>query len=472
MNFIAFSRPKTAPGAAVPGAARRVAALSRRKLAMLASLALFAGGLGRAATNQGLDQCSAELSDSPVAVSLVDQERFRQIALQAQELYRPRVAIPDAAQAIAVPAGAQEGAASRMPTTARNHPSSLASDGCGHQVLLAGAFLLAAALVFRTVAPHLAAWANARFNPWVLAPAAAAGLSSKTRVEEVAFSEFQAAFRLEASPAPRTPPFACGSSLARMAGCFGEGSPRLDCAPAEASFGLAPEHLDPLRRLLQEIGRTNNEAARHEMLVNLHDQIRALRDQASRAELLPVRQLTSALEGFLEQLTGKPGNVTSARLRTLASGLDLLDELCSPGLETGLAASSPFRFLVVDDDRISRHALSFALNRALNQPDLAEDGERALPLASRQPYDVIFLDVQMPGMGGFELCPRIHNTVPNRVTPVVFVTCHSDLNSRAQSTLSGGDDFIPKPFLTSEIAVKALTFALRGRRQKLRAARP
>jgi CheY-like chemotaxis protein len=89
----------------------------------------------------------------------------------------------------------------------------------------------------------------------------------------------------------------------------------------------------------------------------------------------------------------------------------------------------------------------------------------ALILASQHAYDVIFLDVQMPGMDGFELCSKIHETLLNRSTPVVFVTSQSDFGGRAQSILSGGSDLMAKPFLTFEITVKALTFILRGRLQ-------
>ena len=147
----------------------------------------------------------------------------------------------------------------------------------------------------------------------------------------------------------------------------------------------------------------------------------------------------------------------------MAGGVDLLEDLCKPGLKADLLTNPPLRLLTVDDDLISRKAVALALRKALNQPDLAENGELALALANKQSYDVIFLDVQMPGMDGFELCAKIHETAPNRTTPVVFVTCQSDFDARAQSILSGGSDLIGKPFLTFEITVKALTLALRGR---------
>jgi CheY-like chemotaxis protein len=131
-----------------------------------------------------------------------------------------------------------------------------------------------------------------------------------------------------------------------------------------------------------------------------------------------------------------------------------------------LVSNPPIRLLAVDDDSISRHAVSFGLRKALNKPDLAENGEAALALASQIAYDVIFLDVQMPGMNGFETCAKIHATEVNRATPIVFVTCQSDFDARAKSTLSGGNDLIGKPFLIFEITVKALTLAFRGRLQR------
>jgi DNA-binding response OmpR family regulator len=126
-------------------------------------------------------------------------------------------------------------------------------------------------------------------------------------------------------------------------------------------------------------------------------------------------------------------------------------------------SNPPVRLLAVDDEALSRHAVSFALKKAFAKPDLAENGEAAMALVSHIKYDAIFLDVQMPGMDGFETCKKIHGTELNRLTPVVFVTCHSDFDARAKSTLSGGIDLIGKPFRTFEITVKALTLVFRGR---------
>jgi CheY-like chemotaxis protein len=179
-----------------------------------------------------------------------------------------------------------------------------------------------------------------------------------------------------------------------------------------------------------------------------------------------VWQVASALDGLLRQLTEKSGNVTPSTLRAVAGGVDLLDELCVPGVKRDILTERPFKFLVVDDDLISRQAMSLALKKAFGQPDLAVDGETALAQTDQQAYDVIFLDVQLPGMDGFELCTKIRDAGLNRTTPVVFVTGQSDFDARARSTLSGGNDLMGKPFLIFEITVKALTLALQGRLQR------
>jgi CheY-like chemotaxis protein len=141
----------------------------------------------------------------------------------------------------------------------------------------------------------------------------------------------------------------------------------------------------------------------------------------------------------------------------------LLEKLCKPGLRADLAFNPSPRFLSVDDNPVCRLALSSALKQAFSAPDQAESGEAALALVEKQAYDIIFLDVEMPGMNGFEVCTEIHRTQLNADTPVVFVTAHSDFESRAKAAESSGQDFIAKPFLPCELTLKALTILVRRR---------
>ena len=233
--------------------------------------------------------------------------------------------------------------------------------------------------------------------------------------------------------------------------------------PLQEFYVSAPKQLAGLQKLFSEIGRAPDEDTRRTKLLEAFDQASKLRERAGLPELLPVWQLTFALEELLKQLLRKASNVTPSVFRTAAGALDLLRDLCSRRARPDLATKPPVRLLAVDDDPICRRAVSFSLAKAFSGPDLAPDGEAALALAAQHPYDAIFLDVEMPGMDGFELCTRIHETELNRTTPVVFVTRHDGLESRAQATVLGAQAFIAKPFLVFEITVKALTMVMRAR---------
>jgi len=315
-------------------------------------------------------------------------------------------------------------------------------------LLMTAALLLGATLCLRRVGELL----NKRFNPWAPSSAAGAICLSKVRAEEEALSEFIRTFQLG--------PTAAGDSP--FTGASAEQN-----EPVARFLAEAPQMVAELQKLLRTITATVNETIRRTKLADLHRELGGLKGAAALSELLPVWQVAAALEGLVKQLTHATANVTPSTLRTVGGGLDLLRNLCVQGLPADLLNNPPIRLLAVDDDLISRKAVSLALKKALNQPDLAEHGMAALALVTEYAYDVIFLDVQMPGMDGFELCTRIRDTVPNANTPVVFVTCHADFEARTQSTLCGGADLIAKPFLTFEITVKALTLALQVRLKNL-----
>ena len=90
-----------------------------------------------------------------------------------------------------------------------------------------------------------------------------------------------------------------------------------------------------------------------------------------------------------------------------------------------------------------------------------EDSLAALSVLKENTFDLIFLDAEMPGMTGFELCAELRKLPSNKTTPVIFVTSLTKFEVRAQSSLSGGSDLIAKPFLMMELAVKALTYLLK-----------
>jgi CheY-like chemotaxis protein len=228
---------------------------------------------------------------------------------------------------------------------------------------------------------------------------------------------------------------------------------------------LSADALAPLQELQQRLqaAQPDAETAGHlEFLDELYLAVHEFCSEAQRAELGAAFRLGSALESMLKKMLERPKSWTPSNVQAAAAALDLLLDVSRTGANPDLA-QPPVQLLVVDDDPIIRRAISGSLQLAFGRPDSVESGEAALKLAREKAFDLIFLDVQMPGMDGFAVCSRIHQTRRNCLTPVVFVTSYDDLDSRAKAAASGGCGFVPKQVLASQITLVALSFILRSR---------
>ncbi len=224
-----------------------------------------------------------------------------------------------------------------------------------------------------------------------------------------------------------------------------------------------PETIGGLRKAMQEFTKTQDEAARLPQLVELYRKVHALTGSAGIAGLHNISKMAAALEVLLKELYEKPKNINASTLRTVAHSIDFVGELFNKGNDADILESSPVNILVVDDEILSRRAITYALEKASLKSASIEEPQTALNLATESTFDLIFLDVQMPGMDGFEVCTKIRALPNNKTTPVIFVTSLTDFKSRARSSLSGGTDLIAKPFMFIELSVKALTYVMRGR---------
>lgn len=228
----------------------------------------------------------------------------------------------------------------------------------------------------------------------------------------------------------------------------------------------APESLAGLRKLMHEFLRAPNETARMGQLFEMYRKVHSLTGNAAMVGLKNIAQMCSALEALLKELNEKPKNITPSVMRTIAHVVDFLGILFEKGAGPSVLDNPPINILVVDDEVISRRAIIYALEKAQLRSEGIEDPVQADKLLSQKPYDLIILDVDMPGMNGFELCTRLRSLPMNQNTPVIFVTSLTDFESRARSSLSGGNDLIAKPFFFIELTVKALAFVLKGRLPK------
>lgn len=114
-----------------------------------------------------------------------------------------------------------------------------------------------------------------------------------------------------------------------------------------------------------------------------------------------------------------------------------------------------YKILIVDDEERIRRLLKMYLEKEGYMIEEAEDGEKALNLALEHDFDLILLDVMLPGMDGIAVCSKIRET---KATPIIMLTAKGEETNRVQGFEVGADDYVVKPFSPREIIyrVKAI----------------
>jgi signal transduction histidine kinase len=110
--------------------------------------------------------------------------------------------------------------------------------------------------------------------------------------------------------------------------------------------------------------------------------------------------------------------------------------------------------LIVDDNPTNLSVLSETLENAGFQFRVAMDGESALAQVDRNRPELILLDVQMPGIDGFETCRRLKANPATQSIPVIFTTALTDPDSKSKGFALGAVDYIPKPFDQAEVLAR------------------
>ena len=107
--------------------------------------------------------------------------------------------------------------------------------------------------------------------------------------------------------------------------------------------------------------------------------------------------------------------------------------------------------LIVEDELGIRELLHLFLKKIGYRVYEAEDGLSAIEIVNEKQPDVILLDIEMPGLNGFETCKRIRQT---SLVPILFVSCKRDAEDKMLGFSVGGDDYITKPFNFQELEMR------------------
>lgn len=112
------------------------------------------------------------------------------------------------------------------------------------------------------------------------------------------------------------------------------------------------------------------------------------------------------------------------------------------------------KVFVVDDDPIISAVLAETLKQAGFEVFLAGSAAECLDSVTIRMPDIILLDIEMPGVSGYQTCMQLKKKEKTRDIPVVFISSHDTLEERIRAYEVGGQDFIVKPFIPSEVAEK------------------
>jgi len=131
-------------------------------------------------------------------------------------------------------------------------------------------------------------------------------------------------------------------------------------------------------------------------------------------------------------------------------------ELPSPGPTSPIPEPRPAEraldVLLVDDNPVNRFVAGLMLERCGHRVSMADDGAAAIERCREQTFDAIFMDVQMPGMDGFEATARIRALAGGAAVPIIAMTAYASPGDRERCLAAGMDDYVAKPVDSPAIA--------------------
>lgn len=117
------------------------------------------------------------------------------------------------------------------------------------------------------------------------------------------------------------------------------------------------------------------------------------------------------------------------------------------------------RVLIVDDEREIAELIEIYLRNEGFQTSIAGDGEEALELYGREPYDLVILDIMMPRMDGLEVCRKLRK---DQSVPILMVSAKTQDMDKIMGLMTGADDYMAKPFNPMELIARVRSLLRRS----------
>jgi adenylate cyclase len=210
----------------------------------------------------------------------------------------------------------------------------------------------------------------------------------------------------------------------------------------------------------------------------LEDEVRDSGQEKYVADLARIRDAARKVLDFVDQvvpaLPAAPGAAAAAPavLRDSgpvpavnAAGAPLALTAPAPRPPAGPVEPGSIRLFVVDDNELNRDMLSRRLGSRGYVVELAEDGERALARLAEQTFDLVLLNVMMPGLSGIDVLKRVRQRWPESDLPVVMVTARDTAEDVVEALQLGANDYVTKP-LDFPVVLARVETQLALKRQK------
>lgn len=125
------------------------------------------------------------------------------------------------------------------------------------------------------------------------------------------------------------------------------------------------------------------------------------------------------------------------------------------------------KVLVVEDDAHIRDLIVLHLGLEGLETEAIGDGAEALSRAGTEPFDLVVLDLMLPGVDGISICRTIRRGGPNQDVPILMLTARREENDKVLGLESGADDYLAKPFGIRELVARVRALLRRPRRSQL-----
>ena len=204
------------------------------------------------------------------------------------------------------------------------------------------------------------------------------------------------------------------------------------------------------------------EPANLEILEDLDERFHGCAASAGGGGLAALARFSSACGEFTRWLRKTPRKIPAA-LDPLREAAELLGALS----QSGVADPAGALVYSVDDDVDNCECVAMSLEKMALQTRYAIKPETALAELAAGPYDLIILDVDLPGMDGFDLAARIREFAHHRATPIIFLSGLMSAKERLATLAGDRHTFVAKPYNLNELAVIALGMILKARLARL-----